>query len=41
MRKLIIFLALIGAAGYVATHYLGKAGPTLTGNAHEAEEILK
>jgi hypothetical protein len=41
MKKLIILGAILAAAGYVVTHYFGIAGPTMTSNAHVAEEVLK
>lgn len=41
MRKLLIFIAIAVAAGYVATNYLGKVGPTVTGNVSEAERVLQ
>lgn len=41
MTKLVILIATLVAAGYVATHYFGYAGPTMTSNAKVAEDVLK
>lgn len=41
MKKLLILTALLLAAGYVATHYIGDVGPKITGDAQIANEVLK
>jgi hypothetical protein len=41
MKKLVIFLALLVAAYYVATHYFGVVGPKMVSNAKEAEQVLQ
>ena len=41
MKKLIIFGAILAAAGYVLTHYFGIAGPKMVSNAGVANEVLE
>ena len=40
MKKLLILIALLVAAGYVATHYFGFVGPKLVSNADVANQVL-
>jgi hypothetical protein len=40
MRKLIILIALLVGAGYVATHWFGFAGPRMLSHAGTANEVL-
>jgi hypothetical protein len=40
VRKLIVLIALLVGAGYVATHWFGLVGPQMLSNASTANEVL-